>query len=147
MRILVINGPNLNLLEKRDKKIYGDTSLAKISEQCHKLAQQLAIEVDFKQSNHEGEIIDYIQQAIEDYSGIIINAGAYSHSSIAIRDALEIFNKPKIELHLSNIYKREAFRQHSTISAVVDAVISGLGADGYQIALLAIKELISNNQS
>ncbi len=141
-RVLIINGPNLNVLHKRDKVVYGNDSLEKIKSNCLQLAKELELEVSFMQSNSESEIIDSIHQAIDNFDGIIINAGAYSHTSIAIHDALELFEKPKIELHISNIYKRQTFRHHSYISLVVDAVISGLGASGYTIALLAINDLI-----
>ena len=140
--ILFLNGPNLNLLHLRDKKIYGDFSLAKAEENCLALAKKLGLKIEFRQSNSEGEIINFIQQAIEEFDGIIINGGAYTHTSIAIRDALEIFQKPKIELHISNIFKREAFRHHSFLSEVVDAVIVGLGIGGYSTALLAINGLL-----
>lgn len=141
-KVLIINGPNLNLLHKRNPDIYGHSSFAKIEHDCQKLAKEIDIEVELKQSNSEGEIVDIIQYALENFDGIIINAAAYTHTSVAIRDALEIFDKPKIELHISNIFKREEFRQHSLISDVVDAVISGLGANGYTIALLAINNMI-----
>jgi 3-dehydroquinate dehydratase II len=140
-KILILNGPNLNLLHKRDKTIYGDVSLEKIEHNCKALAKELAIEVSFRQSNNEGELVDIIQDAVDNFDGIIINAAAYTHTSVAIRDALEIFQKPKIELHISNIFKREEFRQNSFLSDVVDAVISGLGIDGYSIALLAMNNL------
>lgn len=141
-KILIINGPNLNLLHQRDSKIYGSESLEKISNDCQEVAKQIGVEINFVQSNHEGEIVDIIQNAVEKFSGIIINGAAYSHTSIAIRDALEIFKGPKIELHISNIYKREEFRHHSFLSEVVDGVILGLGSSGYSIALLAIKNMI-----
>ncbi len=141
-RILILNGPNLNLLHKRDKKIYGDVSLEKIENDCRELAKELGVEVELRQSNNEGELVDFIQDAIENFDGIIINAAAYTHTSVAIRDALEIFQKPKIELHISNIFKREEFRQNSFLSDVVDAVISGLGVDGYGIALLAMSKMV-----
>ncbi len=143
-KILILNGPNLNLLHKRDRAIYGDLSLEKISSDCEKLAKECEIKIKFQQSNQEGDLVDMIQDAVENFDGIIINAAAYTHTSVAIRDALEIFKKPKIELHISNIFKREEFRRHSFLSDVVDAVISGLGADGYPIALLAIKNMINN---
>lgn len=143
-KILIINGPNINLLHKRDKQIYGDSSIEKIERNCYNLADEIDIDLTFKQSNSEGEIITAIQQAIDEFDGIIINAAAYTHTSIAIRDALEMFPHPKIELHISNIFRREAFRHHSFISAVVDAVISGLGVNGYTIALLAIDGLIKD---
>lgn len=141
-KILILNGPNLNLLHKRDKKIYGDVSLEKIENDCRELAKELGVEVVLKQSNNEGELVDFIQDAVENFDGIIINAAAYTHTSVAIRDALEIFQKPKIELHISNIFKREEFRQNSFLSDVVDAVISGLGVSGYTIALLAMNDMI-----
>ncbi len=141
-KILILNGPNLNLLHKRDKSIYGDVSLAKIASDCEKLAKECEVQIEFQQSNQEGELVDIIQYAVENFDGIIINAAAYTHTSVAIRDALEIFKKPKIELHISNIFKREEFRHHSFLSGVVDAVISGLGTDGYPIALLAMKNMI-----
>lgn len=140
-KILILNGPNLNLLHKRDQSVYGNVSLKKIEDDCKNLAQKLGVIIEFKQSNNEGELVDLIQRA-ENSDGIIINAAAYTHTSVAIRDALEIFKKPKIELHISNIFKREEFRQHSFLSEVVDAVISGLGAAGYTVALSAISDMI-----
>lgn len=141
-KVLILNGPNINLLHKRDQDVYGKSSLDKISSDCKKLAKELGIDVSLKQSNSEGEIVDFIQDAIDNFDAIIINAAAYTHTSVAIRDALEMFDKPKIELHISNIFKREEFRQHSHVSDVVTAVISGLGVDGYSISLLAINNLI-----
>jgi len=141
-KILIINGPNLNLLHLRNKAIYGDSSLEKIEVECRELAQQIEIEVSFFQSNSEAEIIQQIHQAIDNFEGVIINAGAYTHNSIAIRDALEIYRGKKIELHISNIYQREEFRHKSMLSGVVDGVICGLGVQGYSIALLAINNLI-----
>lgn len=141
-KILILNGPNLNLLHKRDKSIYGDVSLEKIEKEVLSLAKEIHLNVVFKQSNSETEIVEEIQKAVDDFDGIIINAAAYTHTSVAIRDALEMFNKPKIELHISNIFKREEFRHHSFVSGVVDAVISGLGPKGYRIALSAISEMV-----
>lgn len=141
-KILILNGPNLNLLHKRDKEIYGDASLATIEQDCKVLATTLGVEIVFKQSNNEGHLVDFIQDAVDNFDGIIINAAAYTHTSVAIRDALEMFHKPKIELHISNIFKREEFRQNSFLSDVVTAVISGLGVDGYTISLLAMNNLI-----
>ncbi len=141
-RILILNGPNLNLLHKRDKTIYGDFSLEKAEKDCEVLSQELGLNIEFVQSNSEHDIVNLIQNAVEEFDGIIINAAAYTHTSIAIRDALEIFQKPKIELHISNIFKREEFRHHSFMSAVVDAVICGLGINGYSIALLAIVNMV-----
>ncbi len=145
-KVLVLNGPNLNLLHKRDKEIYGDSSLKKIEDDCHVLAKELGLEVEFKQSNNEGRLVDFIQDAIDEFDAIIINAAAYTHTSVAIRDALEMFNKPKIELHISNVFKREEFRHHSFLSDVVTAVICGLGVDGYTIALFAINNLLADQK-
>ena len=146
-KILIINGPNLNLLHLRDHKIYGNSSLQKIDIQCKNLAKEIGVILDFEQSNSEGAMVDIIQNAIDVYDGIIINAGAYTHTSIAIRDALEIFLGAKIELHISNVFIREEFRQNSYLSDIVDAVICGLGVSGYQIALLAIVKLLENKHS
>lgn len=141
-KILILNGPNLNLLHLRNKEIYGEASITKIEHDCRELGAELDLEVDFMQSNSESELVNAIQNAIDDCDGIIINAAAYTHTSVAIRDALEIFDKPKVELHISNIFKREKFRHKSLLSDVVDAVISGLGVDGYAISLLAINNII-----
>lgn len=143
-KILIVNGPNLNLLHRRNKQIYGDSSIEKIERSCVSLANEIDLDITFKQSNFEGEIVTIIQDAIDNFDGIIINAAAYTHTSIAIRDALEIFPHPKIELHISNIFRRETFRHHSILSAAVNAVISGLGVSGYTIALLAIDGLIKD---
>ena len=141
-KVLILNGPNLNLLHIRDKNVYGDGSLEEIEKDCKDLAQDLNLEIDFLQSNNEGELVDFIQKAINNFDGIIINAAGYTHTSVAIRDALELFKGAKIELHISNIFKREEFRQNSYLSDVADAVISGLGVSGYQISLRAINEMI-----
>ncbi|MBL6664624.1 MAG: type II 3-dehydroquinate dehydratase [Rickettsiales bacterium] len=141
-KVLILNGPNLNLLHIRDKEIYGHGSLAGIARNCKEAADHLSIDIDFLQSNNEGELVDMIQKAIDNVDGIIINAAGYTHTSVAIRDALELFKGKKIELHISNIFKREDFRQHSYLSDVVDAVISGLGVEGYVVALRAINEMI-----
>jgi len=142
-KILILNGPNLNLLHKRDKSIYGDVSLSRIAAECEKLAKECDVEVEFQQSNSEGDLVDMIQGAIENFDGLIINAAGYTHTSVAIRDALEIFNNPKIELHISNIFKREEFRHHSFLSDVVDGVICGLGCNGYAVALRAISHMVN----
>lgn len=141
--ILILNGPNLNMLHVRDKEIYGDSSLGMIERDCSALANELGCKIEFKQSNSESELVEEIQKAVDNFDGIIINAAAYTHTSIAIRDALEMFPHPKIELHISNIFKREEFRHHSFLSSIVDAVISGLGVQGYTIALLAINNMIT----
>lgn len=141
-KILILNGPNLNLLHKRDKDIYGDVSLEKIEIDCREVGRQLDLEVELKQSNSEGELVNIIQESLDNFDGIILNAAAYTHTSVAIRDAMEMFNKPKIELHISNIFKREGFRHNSFLSDVVDAVISGLGINGYPISLTAISKMV-----
>ena len=145
-KVLIINGPNLNLLAKRNPEIYGAVGLEEIEKDCKILAKQINLETTFYQSNSEAELINFIHQAVDNADGIIINAGAYTHSSIAIRDALEIFQGAKIELHISNIFKREEFRHNSYLSSVVDALISGLGVDGYSIALLAINNILNKKK-
>jgi 3-dehydroquinate dehydratase-2 len=138
MKISIINGPNLNLLDQRDVNIYGNNSLKEVEAKCLEIAKGKA-EIDFFQSNSESDIIEKIHQNIRQKTdAIIINPAAYTHSSIAIRDALEIFQGKKIEIHISNIFKREEFRHESKISAVVDGIISGLGIEGYYVALKLI---------
>ena len=139
-KIIIINGPNLNLLSLRNQDIYGDCSLTDIENKCRKIAKDNNLEVSFEQKNSEGDIIDLIQNAIDKFDAIIINAAAYTHTSVAIRDALEIFNGKKIELHLSNIYKREDFRHKSLISDISDGIIAGFGPKGYEMALLSLIE-------
>ena len=141
-RIIIINGPNLNLLGEREKSHYGNFSLEELKKKCIQKSKQLDIEIDFRQSNIEGEIVTMIQSARNKCDGIIINAAGFTHSSVAIRDALEIVKKPKIELHISNIYKREEFRQKSLISDVVTGGIFGIGADGYILAIIAMQKMI-----
>ena len=143
-RIIIINGPNLNLLGEREKSHYGNFSLEELKKKCIQESKQLDIEIEFRQSNIEGEIVTMIQDARNKYDGIIINAAGFTHSSVAIRDALEIVKKPKIELHISNIYKREEFRQKSLISGVVSGLICGLGINGYILAINAMHELLKN---
>ena len=143
-RIIIINGPNLNLLGEREKPHYGNFSLEELKKKCIQKSKQLDIEIDFRQSNIEGEIVTMIQNARNKCDGIIINAAGFTHSSVAIRDALEIVKKPKIELHISNIYKREEFRQKSLISGVVNGLICGLGVNGYILAINAMHELLKN---
>ncbi len=138
-KLLVINGPNLNLLGTREPEIYGHTTLADINEMIKKRAEKFDIEVDFYQSNHEGAIVDKIQQAWADgVEYIILNAGAYTHYSVAIRDAIAGVEVPVIEVHLSNIHKREEFRHNSVIAPVCLGQISGFGADSYMVALEAV---------
>ncbi len=142
--ILIINGPNLNLLGEREQSQYGSITFDQLKKNCLEKANELNISLDFVQSNVEGEIVTLIQEARKNYEGLIINAAGFTHTSVAIRDALDIFKKPSIELHISNIYKREEFRHKSMISAVVTGVICGLGANGYILAINAMHELIKN---
>ena len=136
--IYVLNGPNMNLLGVREPEKYGRTTLAEVEALCRKTASRFGLEVVFRQSNHEGQIVDWIQEAREGADGIIINAGAYTHTSIAILDALRACELPIIEVHLSNIFAREAYRHHSYISSVARGVICGFGAQSYILALDAI---------
>ena len=142
--ILIINGPNLNLLGEREQSQYGSTTFKELKEMCLKKSKELNIKIDFKQSNIEGEIVNMIQQARKDSGGIIINAAGFTHTSVAIRDALSIYKKPKIELHISNIHNREEFRQKSLISGVVSGIICGLGVNGYILAINAMQKLLKN---
>jgi len=143
-KIIIINGPNLNLLGEREQSQYGNKNYKYLEEICLNRAKELNLVLDLKQSNIEGEIVNLIQDARDEYDGMIINAGGYSHTSVAIRDALSIYKKPIIELHISNIYKREKFRQKSLISGVVTGGIFGLGTNGYILAINALQELIKN---
>lgn len=144
--ILVLNGPNLNLLGSREPSIYGRASLADIAKVCQKRAKDLGLAVDFRQSNHEGELIDWIQQARSKNGGIVINPGGYSHTSVALLDALVASDLPVVEVHLSNIFRREAFRRHSFVSEGVRGVICGLGAQGYTLALEALADIIGTKK-
>jgi 3-dehydroquinate dehydratase-2 len=140
--ILVINGPNLNLLGVREPATYGRETLADIEEACLEAAAALGLEVEFRQSNHEGQLVDWIQEARESADGIVINAGAYTHTSIAILDALRAADLPIIEVHLSNIHRREPYRRVSYVSEVARGVILGLGGQGYVLALEAMARLL-----
>jgi len=142
--IIVINGPNLNLLGERERSQYGSVTYDELKNNCLKYSKTLAINIEFTQSNIEGEIVTIIQEAKKKYDGLIINAAGFTHTSVAIRDALTIFKKPSIELHISNIYKREEFRHKSMISDVVTGIICGLGANGYILAINAMHELLKN---
>ena len=142
--IIVINGPNLNLLGEREQSQYGSLTYAELKNSCLKHSKTLKINIEFTQSNIEGEIVTIIQEAKKKYDGLIINAAGFTHTSVAIRDALAIFKKPSIELHISNIYKREEFRHKSMISDVVTGIICGLGANGYILAINAMHELLKN---
>ena len=143
-RILVVHGPNLNLLGQREPDVYGQTTLAEIDADLGAAAKELGVEVDCFQSNHEGELVDRIQEAIGTASGILINPAGFTHSSVALRDALAAVSLPVVEVHLSNIFAREAFRHHSYISPIALGVISGLGARGYRFGLEALARHIQN---
>jgi len=142
--ILIINGPNLNLLGEREQSQYGSITFNSLKNACLKKSKELGINLEFLQSNIEGEIVTIIQDARKKKDGIIINAAGFTHTSVSIRDALAIYKKPIIELHISNIYKREEFRHKSLISAVASGIICGLGANGYILAINAMQELIKN---
>ena len=139
--ILILNGPNLNLLGTREPEIYGATTLADIEANCHAHAKAVGVSIDFRQSNTEGELVDWVQQARGTASAIIINAAAYTHTSVALHDALKAAGLPIVELHLSNVYKRESFRHKSFISSVADGVMCGFGAHGYVLAIDAAKQI------
>ena len=143
-KIIIINGPNLNLLGQREQSQYGSITFDKLIENCQKKSKELSLEVDFIQSNVEGELVNIIQESIKKFDGMIINAAAFTHTSVAIRDALSLFKKPIIELHISNIYKREEFRQKSLISDIVTGGIFGLGAEGYILAIISMQKLLNN---
>ena len=142
--ITIINGPNLNLLGEREQSQYGKITFDNLKSICLEHSKKIGLNIDFFQSNIEGEIVTKIQNSRKEYDGIIINAAGYTHTSVSIRDALDIFKKPIIELHISNIHKREEFRQKSLISAVVTGIICGLGSNGYILAINAMHELLKN---
>ena len=143
-KIIIINGPNLNLLGEREQSQYGSTTFEQLKENCSKKGQEIGLDVEFAQSNIEGELVNMIQESRKKFDGIIINAAAFTHTSVAIRDALSIFKKPIIEVHISNIYKREDFRHKSLISAVVTGIICGLGINGYILAINSMQEILKN---
>ena len=143
-KIIIINGPNLNLLGEREQSQYGSIKFDQLKEDCLKKSKELGLEVEFAQSNVEGELVNIIQDARKKFDGMIINAAAFTHTSVAIRDALDLFKKPIIELHLSNIYKREEFRHKSLISGVVTGGIFGLGAVGYILAIISLQKTLQN---
>ena len=144
IKILFINGPNLNLLGEREQSQYGTVSYEQLKDLCIKKSRELDIKIEFVQSNIEGEIVTWIQEAKDKQDGIIINAAGFTHTSVAIRDALQIFNKPKIELHISNIYNREDFRTKSLLSDIVSGGIFGLGSNGYILAIMAMHKMLTN---
>ena len=143
-RIIIINGPNINLLGEREKSQYGKLTFEELKNKCLSRSNDLKVEIEFYQSNIEGELVTKIQESRNKFDGIIINAAGFTHTSVSIRDALEIVKKPKIELHISNIYKREVFRQKSLISDVVNGIICGFGVNGYILAINAMHELLEN---
>ena len=143
-KILILNGPNLNLLGEREQSQYGKITLNEIKDSCIKLSRELKLEIEFKQSNIEGEIVNFIQESRKNFDGLIINAAGFTHTSVSIRDALAIVNIPIIEVHISNIFKREEFRHKSLISGVVTGGIFGIGSEGYILAINAIKKIITN---
>ena len=143
-KIIIINGPNLNLLGEREQSQYGSINYDQLKKNCENEASNLGIDISFVQSNVEGEIVNIIQDARKSYDGMIINAAGFTHTSVAIRDAIDIFKKPVIELHISNIYKREEFRKKSLISDVVTGGIFGLGTDGYILAIIRLHKMLKN---
>ena len=143
-KIIIINGPNLNLLGEREQSQYGSETFDKLKEKCLKKSEEIGLEVIFAQSNLEGEIVNIIQEARKEYKGMIINAAGFTHTSVAIRDALSLFKKPIIELHISNIYKREEFRHKSLISDIATGGIFGLGTEGYILAIISIQNILEN---
>ena len=143
-KIIIINGPNLNLLGEREQSQYGSVTFKQLKENCIKKSNEIGIELEFTQSNIEGELVDLIQDARKKYDGMIINAAGFTHTSVAIRDALDLFKKPIIELHISNIYKREEFRHKSLISDIATGGIFGLGVEGYILAIISIEKILKN---
>ena len=141
-KIIIINGPNLNLLGEREQSQYGSTTFDQLKENCLKESNKIGIELEFAQSNIEGELVNLIQDARKKYDGMIINAAGFTHTSVAIRDALDLFKKPIIELHISNIYKREEFRHKSLISDIATGGIFGLGVEGYILAIISIEKIL-----
>ena len=143
-KIIIINGPNLNLLGEREQSQYGSATFKQLKENCIKKSNEIGIGLEFAQSNIEGELVDLIQDARKKYDGMIINAAGFTHTSVAIRDALDLFKKPIIELHISNIYKREEFRHKSLISDIATGGIFGLGVEGYILAIISIEKILKN---
>ena len=141
-KIIIINGPNLNLLGEREQSQYGSITFEELKVNCLKKSNEIGINLEFVQSNIEGELVSLIQDARNEYDGIIINAAGFTHTSVAIRDALDLFKKPIIEIHISNIYKREEFRHKSLISDIATGGIFGLGAEGYILAIISIQKIL-----
>ena len=143
-KIIIINGPNINLLGEREQSQYGSINIDQLKNMCAKKSKELSLNIDFLQSNIEGDLVNYIQDSRKKYDGMIINAAAFTHTSVAIRDALDIFKKPIIEVHISNIYKREEFRHKSLISDIATGGIFGLGVEGYILAIISIQKILQN---
>ncbi|HYZ39755.1 MAG TPA: type II 3-dehydroquinate dehydratase [Stellaceae bacterium] len=143
--VFILNGPNLNLLGVREPSVYGHDTLGDIEERCAASAASLGLEIEFRQTNHEGQLVDWIQEARESADGIVLNAGALTHTSVAVLDALAAAGLPVIEVHLSNIFRRESFRHHSFVSLAATGLICGLGPHGYELALEAIARLIEGD--
>ena len=143
-KIIIINGPNLNLLGEREQSQYGSANFDTLKENCLKKSNEIGIEIEFLQSNIEGELVSLIQDSRKKYDGMIINAAGFTHTSVAIRDALDLFKKPIIELHISNIYKREEFRHKSLISDIATGGIFGLGVEGYILAIISLQKIFKN---
>ncbi|MDA8702184.1 type II 3-dehydroquinate dehydratase [Candidatus Pelagibacter bacterium] len=143
-KIIIVNGPNLNLLGEREQSQYGSLTFKELKENCLQKSKEIGIELKFTQSNIEGELVNLIQDARKKYDGMIINAAGFTHTSVAIRDALDLFKKPIIELHISNIYKREEFRHKSLISDIATGGIFGLGSEGYILAIISIQKILDN---
>ena len=144
--VYILNGPNLNLLGKRQPHIYGHETMADVERDCQKLAKELKLKIRFHQSNREYEIIDWIHEARETAGAIVINPAAFTHTSVAILDALNTFDHPVLEVHISNVHRREAFRHHSYVSLRADGVIAGLGTQGYQLALRHVAKLVDEKK-
>lgn len=144
--VFVLNGPNLNLLGLREPAIYGAATLKDVEARCRAHAAALGLDIDFRQSNIEGELVNWIHEAREKASGIAINAGAYTHTSVALHDALKAADLPSVEVHLSNVHKREAFRHHSYLAPAVNGVICGFGTESYVLALSALHTIITSNK-
>ncbi|MGH9268886.1 MAG: type II 3-dehydroquinate dehydratase [Acidimicrobiales bacterium] len=142
MRIVILNGPNLNLLGSREPEIYGTATLTEVEKMCRERAVELGLEIEFRQTNHEGELIGWLAEAWRDAAGVILNPAAFTHYSLALREAVAAAGVPVIEVHISNIYAREPWRERSVISAAARGVIAGLGVSGYLLALEALAELV-----
>jgi 3-dehydroquinate dehydratase-2 len=144
--LLILNGPNLNLLGTREPQIYGYETLNDVAQLCHEAADTLGLQIDFRQTNHEGELIDWIHQARTAHAGIIINPAAWTHTSVAIRDALTAVALPVVEVHLSNVHQREAFRHHSFVSPIAVGVLCGFGVAGYRMAIKYFAHVFTNKK-